>query len=207
LERSIYSATNKGDQVKKLIILSVLLAGCSAYTAKPTTTVLPTSNRSIDVVLHRSDVRVLDCATLAVIQTYDTTGKMIDSQQARGQALHCAVIPALIEAGGRVGAAAATRPAITTIKNAINQSQGFSASNANANTNTNTNTTGSYSEATGGSASSTSSAAGGAGGAGGAGNGGGSGGAGGQGNNGNGNGSSDGTNPGSDNHHDNGDNT
>jgi len=189
------------------VSVASLLAGCSAYSSKPTTTILPTSNRSIDVVLHRGDVRLMDCATLAVLQTYSADGRLIDSKEARGSALHCTVIPALIDAGGRVGAAAAARPAVTTIKNAVSsavtnsnsqsqsqlQWQNGSVVSTNTNTNTNTNT------AAGG--------AGGTGGTGGNGGQGGNGGNGGHGNNGNGNGTDDGTNPGSDNHHDNGDNS
>ena len=168
------------------------IAGCGSYSSKPVTTVLPSSNRSIDIVLHRGDVRVMDCATLAVLQTYDATGRLIDSKEARGNALHCAVIPALIDAGGRVGAAAIVKPAITTIRNATSQLQWQNGSVVSTNTAT----------ATGG-----SGGAGGGGGSGG-GEGGGSGGAGGNGgNNGQGNGTDDGTNNGSDNHHDNGDNT
>lgn len=102
----------------------LLLVGCSAYSSKPTTTVLPTSNRSIDVVLHRSDVRFTDCGTLTVLQTYSAVGELIDAKEARGQALHCAVLPALIDAGGRVGAASVVRPAITKISNSVNQAQG-----------------------------------------------------------------------------------
>lgn len=104
----------------KILALTSLLAGCSAYTDKPTSFTLPTSNKAIDVVLHRSDVRFSDCGTLVVIQTYDEGAKMIDSQQARGNAFHCAIIPSMIEAGGRVGAAVATNPAVNNIANSVN---------------------------------------------------------------------------------------
>jgi len=178
------------------------LLGCSSYSAKPTSTVLPTSNKTIDVVLHRGDVRLMDCATLAVLQTYAEDGKLIDSKEARGTALHCTVIPALIDAGGRVGAAAATRPAINTIRNTVNsavnqsqvqgQNQTAEGGQGGSSASTSTSTSTSIATATGGN-----------GGAGG--NGGSQGGNGGNGNNGQGNGSGDGTNPGTDHHHDNGD--
>ena len=181
------------------VSIAALLAGCGGYTAKPESFILPTSHTSIDVVLHRSDVRLMDCATLAVIQTYDSTARLIDSKEARGTALHCTVLPALIEAGGRVGAASVVRPARTTISNAVSSTAGAAASQVQgqgqvqgqkqgqlqgqSSTNVNVN-----------------SATGGAGGEGG------QGGQGGHGNNGGGNGDDDGTNPGSNDHHDNGDN-
>ena len=98
-----------GRYVKGISAVLLLVgSGCAEYTSKPQSFVLPTSNRSIDTVLHRSDVRFLDCGTLAVIQTFDVEGRLIDAQAARGTALHCGVIQATIEAGGRVGAAAVT---------------------------------------------------------------------------------------------------
>lgn len=180
---------------------AALLASCSEYSTKPYSFVLPSSNKNIDIVQHRSDVRFSDCGTLTVLQTYNGEGQLIDAKEARGQALHCTLLPALIDAGGRVGAGAVVRPARTTISNAVNAAAGASAtsgSNASA-------------TATGGNATAT----GGAGGAGGAGGNGGNGGQGGgnngdtgsHGNNGGGNGDGDGTNPGSDHHHDNGDNS
>lgn len=103
-----------------LILFGLLaMAGCSSYSGVNTVQ-LKTSNRSIDVVLHRSDVRFSDCGTLTVLQTYSAEGTLIDSKDARGTSLLCAVVPALIEAGGRVGAAAATPAAKTTISNAVN---------------------------------------------------------------------------------------
>ena len=114
---------------------AALIAGCSAYSSKPTTTILPSSNKSIDIVLHRGDVRMMDCATLAVLQTYAATGQLIDSKEARGTALHCAVIPALIDAGGRVGAATVTRPAITKITTAVSNGISNAVSNTVSNTN------------------------------------------------------------------------
>lgn len=109
------------------LVAVLLLAGCAEYSSKPSTFTLPTSNRSIDVVLHRSDVRFLDCGTLTVIQTYDASAKLIDAQAARGQALHCGVIQSTIEAGGRVGAAAVVRPATTRVNNAVSAAANASA--------------------------------------------------------------------------------
>jgi hypothetical protein len=106
-----------------IVMSTMLLAGCSEYTSKPTSFTLPTSNKNIDVVLHRSDVRFTDCGTLTVIQTYDGDAKLIDAQSGRGVALHCNVIQAGIEAGGRIGAAAVVRPALTKVNNAVNNSQ------------------------------------------------------------------------------------
>ena len=196
-------------------LLLLIMAGCSAYSSV-NSVVLPTSNAKIDVVLHRSDIRFLDCGTLTVIQTYDVTAKLIDSKEARGSALHCEVLQAGIQSGGMIGAAAVLRPARTKINNSNEQSQGQAQgqgqsqgqkqTSANWNTNTNSN---SNSNTNGNTNSNTNIANGGAGGAGGSGGNGGNGGAGGQGgqgNNGGGNGSDDGTNPGTDHHHDNGDN-
>ncbi|HXV80318.1 MAG TPA: hypothetical protein VEG60_10605 [Candidatus Binatia bacterium] len=106
-----------------IVMITILLAGCSEYASKPTSFTLPTSNKNIDVVLHRSDVRFTDCGTLTVIQTYDGDAKLIDAQSGRGVALHCNVIQAGIEAGGRIGAAAVLRPAMTKVNNAVNNSQ------------------------------------------------------------------------------------
>ena len=197
------------DAVRVAILsAATLISGCSAYTSKPTTTLLPSSNRSIDIVLHRSDVRVMDCSTLAIIQTYNSTGTLIDSKEARGSALHCVLLPAAIEAGGRVGAAAAVRPAITTIKNAVSNTNGQSQlqwqngsvvstnSNTNSNANSNNNNNANANTATGGAGGNATG-----------GNATGGTGSEGHGNNGGGNGTNDGTNPGNDNHHDNGDNS
>ena len=193
-------------KLKVLVILALLSAGCAGYTAKPESFLLPTSNTAIDVVLHRSDVRFLDCGTLAVIQTFDAVGKLIDAQAARGSALHCGVLNAAIEAGGRVGAAAVVRPAITKINNAVSSAVNNAVSNTNQQGQTQGQSQGQTQGQTQGQGQSqTQSSAGGAGGQGGTGIGG-SGGQGGQGgNNGQGNGDGDGTNPGTDNHHDNGD--
>jgi hypothetical protein len=106
-----------------ILMTAMLFAGCSQYTLKPTSFTLPTSNKHIDVVLHRSDIRFTDCGTLTVIQTYDGEAKLIDAQSSRGVALHCNVIQAGIEAGGRIGAAAVFRPASTRVNNAVNNSQ------------------------------------------------------------------------------------
>lgn len=169
------------------LALAMVLGGCSAYSEQHSL-VLQTSNRSIDVVLHRSDVRFTDCGTLTVIQTYDAAGALIDSKDARGVALHCEVIQAGIQAGGMVGAAAVLRPSKTDIDNSNEQSQGQAQSSSNRNVNRNSNR---------------NHAEGGAGGAGGSG---GNSGSGHHGNNGQGNGDGDGSNPGTGHHHDNGDN-
>ena len=120
---------------KRVAVLSVsaLLAGCSAYNTEPKSILLPTSNRNIDLVQHRSDVRLMDCGTLVVLQTYSSTGTLIDSKEARGNAFHCAVVPALIEAGGRVGGAYVGRSGVS-----VRQSQAQAQNNTNTNTNTNT---------------------------------------------------------------------
>ena len=186
-----------------LLVVTGILGGCSAYNTEPKSIILPSSNKSIDLVEHRSDVRFTDCGTLTVLQTYSNEGKLIDSKEARGSALHCVIVPALIEAGGRVGAAAATSAASTVIRNVNQQAQGQlqgqiqtqgqAQGQGQASYNTNNN-----------------NAQGGQGGQGGNGGDGGNGGGGeghGHGNNGGGNGDGDGTNPGSDNHHDNGDNS
>jgi len=198
-----------------LIPAALLAVGCGSYTTKPESFLLPTSNKSIDVVLHRSDVRFSDCGTLTVLQTYDADAKLIDAASARGQAFHCVIIPSMIEAGGRVGAAAVTEAARTTIRNVNQQAQGQLQGQLQGQVQNQA--------AMGG-----EGGAGGAGGVGGAGGNGGNGGAGGNGqggnggnggssnggrggrehgNNGRGNGDGDGRNPGSDNHHDNGDNS
>lgn len=181
--------------MNKLSVLGLgcLLAGCSASSEVVKSVTLPTSNVKIDVVQHRSDVKLADCGTLVVLQTYDASGKLIDSKEARGQSLLCDSVPALIDAGARVGAARAVRPAITKISNSVSSASGSSAT-----------ATGIGGSATGGSASAT----GGSGGNGGNGGQGGSsstpgseGSSGSHGNNGNGNGSDDGTNPGTDHSH------
>ena len=127
-------------RLKRVSVLAVtaLLAGCSQYNTEPKSIVLPTSNRSIDLIQHRSDVRLMDCGTLVVLQTYDATGRMIDSKDARGNAFHCAVVPALIEAGGRVGGAYVGRSGVS-----VRQSQAQGQNSNNTNTNTNTGGTGS----------------------------------------------------------------
>jgi len=174
--------------MKKLawVIGVVILAGCAASTGNVGSLVLPTSGRTIDVVQHRSDNK--ECVTAVVLQTYDATGRLIDSKSAQGNASWCQVLDAGIQAGGIVGAASVLRPSKTNVNNSNEQSQGQgqvqvqgqkqSSSNTNTNTNVNGNTN-------------SNTATGGAGGAGGAGGQGGQGG-----NNGIGNGSGDGTNPG-----------
>lgn len=107
-----------------IVWMSLTIMGCSTYSEKPQTTVLPTSNRAIDVVLHRSDIRFMDCGTVTVIQTFDSVGRLVDSKSAQGRALHCEVIGAGIQAGGMIGAAAVLRPSRTNIDNNNEQNQG-----------------------------------------------------------------------------------
>jgi len=168
----------------KIEIISVLVGGmvlsaCAAKTTNVGSLVLPTSNRAIDVVQHRSDSR--GCAELVVLQTYNAMGGLIDSQAGRGQSLPCLLTEVVIESGSRVGSAAiiargmvaaakATKPDLTNISNTNQQGQVQAQGQGQT-------------------------AQGGAGGNGGQG-----------GNNGQGNGDGDGGNPGTDNHHDNGDN-
>lgn len=158
----------------------IFTMGCSATTTNVGTLILPTSNRTIDVVQHRSDSK--GCAELVVLQTYDSGGLLIDSKEGRGQSLPCLLTGVVVESGGRLGAAAivsrglvgaakATRPdnivqgVSTTVMNNQSQTQGQAQSQ-----------------------------------------GGGHGGHGGHGNNGGGNGDGDGSNPGTGHHHGNGDN-
>src|SRR5690348_3800351 len=112
--------------------LPLLLAGCSASSDLVGSVVLPTSNKTIDVVQHRSSVKFLDCSTMVVLQTYSADGALIDSKEARGSALHCDVITAGIQAGGMVGAASVLRPAHTDINNSNEQSQTGSSAVAGA---------------------------------------------------------------------------
>ena len=162
-----------------------LLSGCSAYNTEPKSIVLPSSNKSIDIVQHRSDVRFTDCGTLTVLQTYNADGRLIDSKEARGQALHCAVLPAIIDAGGRVGAASvAARAAGTTIRNVNQQAQGQLQGQIQSQQQTATGGSATYAPPSNPPANGGND----------------------HGNNGGGNGDNDGTNPGTDNHHNNGDN-
>lgn len=189
-------------QFSVLVAVPLILAGCSASTENVGSLVLPTSNKKIDVVQHRTDNK--GCTTGFVLQTYSGTGDLIDSKGGYGTSLGCRTVDGLIRAGGQVGAAALIADGIrdsadrTTINNSNSQSQAQSqgqwSANVNKNANANVNVNANYAE-------------GGKGGHGGhGGNGEGNGGSGGQGNNGSGNGTGDGTNPGTDNHNDNGDN-
>ena len=122
------------------LVLALLLVGCSASSNLIQSTTLPTSGRVIDVVLHRSDVQFADCGTLIVMQTYDAKGDLIDSKDARGHALHCGVIVAVINAGATVGAANQIRQGIAAgadmvtnnNSNENSQSQGQGQSQAQA---------------------------------------------------------------------------
>ena len=170
-------------------VLALALAGCSARTKIVGTLTLPTSGKIIDTVQHRSDS--YGCAELVVLQTFDSSGQLIDSQQGRARSLPCTLVEVGIESGSRVGSAAiiargmvgaakATRPDNVDINNSNTQAQDQYSTNKNTNV------------WRGGNVHS--------------GSGEGDGGEGGHGNNGNGNGNGDGSNPGTDHHHDNGDN-
>jgi hypothetical protein len=162
----------------KIVLAAALVAlgGCSATTDNVGTVVLPTSNKKIDVVQHRTDNK--GCTTGFVLQTYNHDGAIIDSKGGYGTSLGCRTVDGLIRAGGQVGAAALIADGIrdsadrTTITNSNNQSQAQAQSQSQTSNNTNTNT-----------------AQGGAGGGGG-------GGQGGEGGNNNHSGGGDGTNPG-----------
>lgn len=143
---------------------AILLAGCSASTTVVGSLVLPTSNKTIDVVQHRSDSH--ECVVGVVIQTYSAEGTLIDSKSAHGNALHCRIIETGIEAGSRIGSAAiiargmvnaakAERPDTIDINNLNAQQQGQlqgqhqgqlqgqgqnqNSTNVNVNSNTNSN--------------------------------------------------------------------
>jgi len=111
------------------VLFALLIAGCSASTTNIGSLVLPTSNKSIDVVQHRSDSH--ECAVGWVLQTYDATGGLIDSKSGSGNAFHCQVFQAGIQAGGMVGAAAVLRPSRTNVDNS-NDNAATSASNSAA---------------------------------------------------------------------------
>ena len=184
-------------------LVAIFGAGCAASTKNVGSLVLPTSGRQIDIVQQRSDSH--GCAELVVLQTYDATGQLIDSQQGRARSLPCTLVEVGIEAGSRVGSAAiiargmvnaakATRPDNVDINNSNTQAQGQAQTQAQGqsqnqgqySTNKNTNVWHGGNVRGGGGE--------------------GSGGTGGHGNNGNGNGNGDGSNPGTGHHHDNGDN-
>jgi hypothetical protein len=156
-----------------------VLSACSSSTTNIGSLVLPTSNRTIDVVQHRSDSR--ECVVGVVIQTYSSEGQLLDSKSAHGTALHCRLIETTIEAGSRVGSAA------IVARGLVNAAKATKADAINI---SNLQTQGQEQSQT-----QTATATGGTGGASGEG-----------GNNGQGNGSDDGVNGGTDNHHDNGDN-
>ncbi len=86
------------------------LVGCAANTKNVGSLVLPTSNKTIDVVLHQAEIR--GCLDFQVLQTYSSEGTLIDSQRGSGNTLPCVIIGAAIEAGGNVGAAAIAAKAI-----------------------------------------------------------------------------------------------
>lgn len=174
-----------------MLSAAALIAGCASYTDRLNekgTYTLPTSNTNIDVVLHRSDVRLMDCGTLTVIQTYSSVGQLIDSKEARGSALHCTVIPALIDAGSSVGSAYVGRTRMS-VSNSQAQGQAQEQGQASFSENNNFNYNRNSNKNKNSNSNSNSSKSGG------------------HGNNGGGNGDNDGTNPGTDHHHNNGDNS
>jgi len=178
-------------------VAAFALAGCAAYSEVETVT-LPLSGKKIDVARHRSDVRFADCGTLNVIQTWDADGKLVDSKEGRGGALHCDLAIEALRAGGYIGGAEIiANGAARAAKAAASASNTLEINNSNTN-----NAEGYYSGQQTLNQSQTQNQAltGGAGG--------GSGGTGGKphGNNGKGNGNGDGTNPGTGHHHNNGDN-
>lgn len=129
MQRNLVTRSLRG--LSPLVLAAIV--GCSASTTNVGTLVLPTSNRTIDVVQHRSDSK--GCAELVVLQTYSQVGTLIDSKEGRGQSLPCLLTGAIIESGSRVGSAAlianglvnaakATRPDSVNIDNANTQAQG-----------------------------------------------------------------------------------
>ena len=88
-----------------ILVFMFALSACTASTQNIGTLVLPTSNKKIDVVQHRSSTKD-GCAELVVIQTYQFDGVLLDSQSGRATALPCALIGAAIEAGAYAGSAA-----------------------------------------------------------------------------------------------------
>src|SRR5262245_14457521 len=125
---------------------SVVLGGCSASTKNIGSIVLPTSNKTIDVVQHRSDSE--ECAVGGVLQTFDAKGNLIDSKTFEGNAFHCQFMNGLFS----VGASAARRPDRTSINNAVSSAvEGSTAVSGSVSGATSTST--SASSATGGSSS------------------------------------------------------
>ena len=172
--------------MRKLIFtasFAFFISACSASSQNIATVVLPTSNRIIDVVQHRSDSH--GCAELVVLQTYNAEGGLIDSKEGRATSLPCAVIVGVIDAGGEVGAAGLISRAISrNVKAASQASTSVEVNNSNVQ---------SQGQRQGqhqvGSPAKPPSEGGG-----------------GHGNNGRGNGNEDGNNPGTEHHHNNGDN-
>ena len=117
-----------GFTIAATLSVAALLAGCSSSTINVGTTVLPTSNRAIDVVQHRTDGK--GCTTGFVLQTYDAAGALIDSKGGFGRSLGCATVDGLIRAGGTVGAASLIADGIrnsgdrNTFNNSNSQAQG-----------------------------------------------------------------------------------
>lgn len=190
----IYNESKPGHKVWKTLVaasalglIGLQVASCSSSTTNVGSLVLPTSNKTIDVVQHRSDSK--ECAVGWVLQTYDARGGLIDSKSGGGNALHCQIFQAGIQAGGMVGAAAVLRPSRTNVDNS-NDSSNVSGSAASAVAQQNQHQRQGQGQNQWNSGPSNPPSE--------VGNG--------HGNNGIGNGNGDGTNPGTGHHHDNGDN-
>jgi uncharacterized membrane protein YgcG len=108
------------------LLCCVSLIGCAASTKNIGSITLPTSGRTIDVVQHRAEID--GCLDFKVLQTYDSEGKLIDSQRGYGNTLPCVIIGAAIETGGYVGAASiaahAASKAASTASNIVNVTAG-----------------------------------------------------------------------------------
>ena len=114
-------------------VTAFALTGCVAYSEVETVT-LPLSGKKIDVARHRSDVRFADCGTLNVIQTWDADGKLVDSKEARGGALHCDLAIEALRAGGYIGGAEIiANGAARAAKAAASASNTLEINNANTN--------------------------------------------------------------------------
>jgi len=131
---------------KSLLSAALLigLTGCSASTTNVGSLVLPSSNKKIDLVQHRTDGK--GCTTGFVLQTYSQNGDLIDSKGGYGRSLGCAVVDGVIRSSGQVGAAALIADGIRhsgdTINNSNSQAQGQGQYQGQTSANTNTATGG-----------------------------------------------------------------
>jgi len=114
-----------------VLVAGLALQGCYAYSTINEVTL--SNGMKIDVVRHRSDVRFADCGTMNVTQTW-LDGKLIDSKDARGNALHCDLTVEAFRAGGTLGGAALiANGAARAAKAAANASNTLEINNANTN--------------------------------------------------------------------------